>query len=185
MDILQLPLVGFTDTIDLAMDRMKEHDARAIVVGPIQPGKSEHIIQMNTAVMKGYQNKIETVGQLQDKGIPLTGILDNLNFRDLQPQLDFNRLQSIQFRMDLDNEEWFRFERLLDRKRIDYVFLSVTRDHSALATIMTRHESYAEKIRNADKVCVCKNPKKPHNGDSPPHKDGDDCEFCNYEYICR
>jgi hypothetical protein len=136
---------------------------------------------MNSVVMKGYRDKAETVGQLPDPGIPLTDLSEDSHFLEfrsnvkIDPKAGFREIDS--------GTGWQKFEKFLDRQKIEYVLFPVIEPIPSLATIVTRHETYARKIRNANKVCICDRPKNPHDG--PSHKEGDPCDFCEYHYICR
>ena len=172
MDILQLPLLKTTDTIRRAMDYMKSADARAIVVAPDRPAGGAYILQMNAAVMRGFKDRVELLGNLQDPGIILPDLTDHPVFQDLKAGLTFRGPHA-------------GVESLLDNQSISYA-VAGTKEEEGLpkVTIVTRHERYAAQIQSANKVCVCDGPKG-HTGDDPPHYDGEACDYCKFHYICR
>jgi hypothetical protein len=75
-------------------------------------------------------------------------------------------------------------ERTLDSQNSSYALTSSAGGGITIATVVTRHEGYADLIRKANKVCVCDGPGR-HPGDAPPLHDGDVCEICPHTYICR
>jgi hypothetical protein len=183
MDTLQLPLLQFRDTIVLALERMREADTRAIVVAPLETSRGDYKLQMNTAILRGYKEKVETVGQLRDPGIDLPDYTEHPLFRGGgldRPGLEKGSQSIADGNPGLQRD----IESLFNRRTGRYFVAGTVKGRIATATIVTRHEGYAENIRNAAKVCICDGPGR-HDGDAPPHVNGDPCEWCSHHYICR
>ena len=171
MTFLQLPLLKPTDTILLALDYMQKANARAIVVGPGQGKDGAYVLQMNTAVMKGYQKKRQFLSQLEP-GMPLPDMSRPPAFQGLKRVLDYSGPEKA-------------VEDALDIRNTAYAFGAAENTGLPLATVVTRHETYAGQIQSADKVCVCDGPSHHSDKTPPPAHDGDNCKDCGHKYICR
>jgi hypothetical protein len=171
MDALQLPLLKPSDTIRQAMDYMKIADARAIVVGPGESKQNKYVLQMNTAVMKGYQARQQFLYQLEDPGILVTDFSDRSLLGKIRRTL-------------YEFGSTYEIESLMDSEGSGYALAGPAYGGVPVATVVTRHESYTAQIRSAQKVCVCDGPGA-HVADSPPKHDGDECDFDTHHYICR
>jgi hypothetical protein len=170
MDVLELPLLRPTDSIKLAMDYMQTANARAIVVGSGQPAGGDYVLQMNKAVMKGYELNQQFLYQLAP-GIPLPDLSQHSAVRALEKnRYSFGMFEEV--------------KKVMDSQKTSYGFASSGNQGVPTATIVTRHEGYSAQIKSANKVCVCDGPQH-HTGDDPPLYDGEDCLDCEHKYICR
>lgn len=172
MDYLFLPYLQSDDPLAHALRRMRRTDSRAVVV--------EHTVDarrlyMNKAVVGAWSDGKSACSELLDtEGTTLMdlGAAPNvpwlLGFHPSGPWGTLERL----------------FERHLDSQQATYgILLPRPGNPSPTALVISRHESDADKIKNAVKYCIC-SINNTHTSPCPPALDSADCDYCNGTYKC-
>ena len=157
MHYVYLPYLTEDDTIESALEKMKQSDARAIVV---ERDVSECTLYMNRQVLQAWG----------DQRTYCRDLLEYEGERVVRPY----------YRAILDSQ--LPLEPEFERTGADFALpFSDTGPHR-IALVITRHEGVAGRVRGAPIYCLCTG--DGHWDKSPPKREGQECDFGDGTYLC-
>lgn len=172
MDYLFLPYLQSDELLAHALRRMRRTDSRAVVVEHAIDAKR---LYMNKAVVDAWSDGKSACSELPDtEGTHL---------------MDLGAAQTVPWLFGFHSSgPWDALERLfkrqLDSQQATYgILLPRPGNSSPTALVISRHESDADRIKNAMKYCVCRIIKS-HKKSCPPASDNADCDWCSGTYKC-
>jgi hypothetical protein len=165
MDTLYLPLLRSRDPIELALNNMRLTDSRAVVASGYDASfQLFYRLCLNEQVVDAYCNYSLSVSDFQEKGEPVTSLMDVT-------------IQSSSLK--LAYRDSFRsyelFDSMLDQQQVRYGLLNIfqpvnynPKENSIqMALIVMRHEGYRSDIVDAKKICYCEGQGR-HKNYCPP-----------------
>jgi len=171
MHYLYLPYLTGADTIQLALERMKQTNSRAIVVESNYVD-AHWVLYTNRQVLEAWRNKATRCQDLQQylgEGIAsLTWVTtDALETDALENTLNVQQI----------------LEHQLDQSQsaLGMLFPPSIEGANSIAPqrttlVITRHEGKSDELRSRPKACICTGTNQ-HQADSPPKVEGAPCEY--------
>lgn len=170
MDTLELPQLAEDDSLETALERLRQTDTRAVVV---EHAPEDLRLYFNDVVLDAWCEGKTTCGELTAyAGVP---VMQTMQMMELAIAGDYEPEAEPAGEVDYEAE--------LDAAGMSY---AIRRDFSqaGMAFVITRHEGLAHDLRSRSRVCVCTGPAR-HRVQSPPKADGQPCTFClNATYQC-
>lgn len=182
MDTLYLPCVREQDTIEAALERLKQTDRRAvIVVSATSAGEKSYRLFKNEDIVDAWTQKLNLCSDIPaDKGQEVN-LLTDLGSPKQIPVMANIFMASSNMRDFLENA----FQEYLDHHHEDFGILYPpdAGEGQTDVLVVTRSETLRDQILLAHKVCACSGPNR-HTIKEPPDKHGKDCDFCPGKYSC-
>lgn len=157
MHYLYLPYLTGDDSINFALEKMKQSDARAIV---LERDASECTLYMNRQVLQAWSDERTYCNEL----------LEYEGERVVRPQ----------YEAILDSQLPLGWE--FERTGADFALPFPDTGSNRIALVITSHEGVAGRVRGATIYCVCTG--AGHTDESPPKRDGETCDFGDGTYEC-
>jgi len=172
MDVMNVPYLSFSDSIETALSRLQQTKSRAIVVSQ----KKHAYLFLGSEVAQAFKAGLVSCEQLDSK--KERAVLDLIKHQNdlFKPGLAMTKSNT-------PLQKAIEFQ--LDKKKMDYGMLFYSQDSPNIhsVSLITRHEQFKDSILNGPVICICTGPSQ-HLSQGNRNIDGKKCGDCTYTYRC-